>query len=207
MDQLFPGSKELSMSMRADPDDRSVADPRKTAPISAEAYSEYVREPSCDELWPDPRRIARRSAPPPAPKSHSPIFAAIVAILIGIMALIGLREKIVRFAPAAANVYAALGLPVNLAGLDLRSVRARIVMEGARKVLAIEGEIVNLRRNANPVPQVALTVRGEDGRDQYAWTTRAPKPKLEPGETMPFRARLASPPEKGADVLVRFAGI
>jgi hypothetical protein len=96
-------------------------------------------------------------------------------------------------------------LPVNLAGLELRDLHSRIVLDGSRKVLTIEGEIVNLRRQANRVPPVALTVRGENGLDRYAWTTQAPKSRLQPGEKIAFRARLASPPEDGADVLVRFA--
>jgi hypothetical protein len=55
------------------------------------------------------------------------------------------------------------------------------------------------------VPPVALTVLGADGQAKYAWTTPAPKARLEAGETIAFRARLAAPPAEGADVLVRFA--
>ena len=107
-----------------------------------------------------------------------------------------------RALPPMAGAYSAIGLPVNLAGLELRDLHSRIVMDGARKVLTIEGEIVNIRREPNRVPPVALAVRGENGLDRYAWTTPAPKSRLEPGEKIAFRARLASPPEDGADVLV-----
>ena len=136
-----------------------------------------------------------------------PGWAAVVAILMGVSALIALREKIVDVAPPAAKAFAAIGLPVNLAGLELREVRSHIEMDGARKVLAVEGEIANMRRESRSVPPVALTVRGEDGQAKYAWTTRAAKSRLEPGETIAFRARLASPPESGADVLVRFSSL
>jgi hypothetical protein len=170
--------------------------------IAAEAASEYVHEPSYDELWARPARPAEEA---PAPSRRLPLIAATIAVIIGATALIGLREKIVRIAPAASAFYSAIGLPVNVAGLELRSVRSHIVLDGARKVLAIEGEIVNLRRSPNVVPPVALTVRGANGLDKYAWTAPAPKPRLEGGETIAFRARLASPPQDGADVLVRFA--
>jgi hypothetical protein len=126
---------------------------------------------------------------------------------MGVSALIALREKIVDVAPPTAKVFAAIGLPVNLAGLELRDLHSRIEMDGARKVLAVEGEIANMRRESRSVPPVALTVRGEDGQAKYAWTTRAAKSRLEPGETIAFRARLAAPPENGADVLVRFSSL
>ena len=177
------------------------------AEISAEASSESARAPTYDELWREPRRLAASISVAPASKDRLPGWAAVVAILMGVSALIALREKIVDVAPPAAKVFAAIGLPVNLAGLELREVRSHIEMDGARKVLAVEGEIANTRRDSRSVPPVALTVRGEDGQAKYAWTTRAAKSRLEPGETIAFRARLASPPESGADVLVRFSGL
>ncbi len=172
--------------------------------IAAEATSEYARSAFYDELWRDPRR-SRVSEEPVPSRGRLPIIVTIISVIIAVMALIGLREKIVRLAPAAATIYSAAGLPVNLAGLELRSLKSQLVLDGARKVLTIEGEIVNLRREANRVPPVALTVRGENGQNKYAWTTPAPKSRLEAGETIAFRARLASPPTDGADVVVRFA--
>jgi hypothetical protein len=171
--------------------------------IAAEATSEYARGPSYDELWRDPRRPTQET--PAMRRSRLPVVVAIISVILGAMALIALREKIVRIAPLSATFYSGIGLPVNLAGLELRSLKSQIVIDGVRKVLTIEGEIVNLRREANRVPPMALTVRGENGLDKYAWTEPAPKARLEPGETIAFRARLASPPPDGANVLVRFA--
>ena len=193
--------------MRADLDARANADARFGAEIAAEAASEFTRAPSYDELWSNARRAPPSSEPPAAPVRRPPVLAAVVLVLVGGMALIGLRERVARLLPATAPAYAAIGLPLNLAGLELRGVRSRILLDGARRVLAIEGEIVNLRREANRVPPVALTVRGENGQAKYAWTAPAPKARLEAGETIAFRARLASPPEGGADVLVRFARV
>jgi hypothetical protein len=176
--------------MRASPDFKAFQNP--SDPFGAEGL---WRSPP-DE---SPQEESRRS------ESSALIFAAVVATVIGAMALIGLRDRIVRIAPLAAAPYAALGLPVNLDGLALSELRSRVSMEGARKVLLVEGEIVNLRRGAKSVPPLALSVRGPDGRDEYAWTTRAPKSRLEPGEKVAFHARLVSPPADGAEVLVHFA--
>ncbi len=178
--------------------------PRDAREIAAEASSDVARSPSYDELWGRPQRPAVRPLPEPR-RDRWPILATILAILIGASALIAMRERIVRLLPPAAGAYGAIGMPVNLAGLELRDVHSRIVMDGSRKVLTVEGDIVNIRRNQNRVPMVALAIRGENGLERYNWTTPAPKSRLEPGEKIAFRARLASPPEDGADVLVRFA--
>ncbi|HEY8262354.1 MAG TPA: hypothetical protein VIG55_14165 [Methylosinus sp.] len=168
--------------------------------------------PSLDDWERAHARLWR--APPPEEEpwqqrraSRLPVIAAAIAVMLGVMGLIGMRERIVRLAPGAASLYSAAGLKVNLSGLDLRGVTSKIAADGDRKVLTVEGEIVNLRQEANRVPKVALAVRGPDGRDRYVWTETPPKTKLAAGETMAFRARLASPPADGTDVMVRFAAL
>ncbi len=151
------------------------------------------------------RDIGRPRAAPAPRRASLPPVVVVLGLMAALAALLGLRQAIVRNVPQMAGLYAAIGAPVNLVGLDLREVRSRLVVEGERKVLSVEGEIVNLRRDATPAPPLLVTVRGEDGRDRYAWTVRPQKSQLAPGEKIPFRARLVSPPADGADVLVRFA--
>ncbi|MFY9658660.1 MAG: hypothetical protein WAK01_19095 [Methylocystis sp.] len=177
--------------MRASPDDRRF----QYSPMRPLGEAGLWRPPP-DEAA---EEKSRRS------ESSALIFAAVIATLIGAMALIGLRDRIVRIAPLAAAPYATLGLPVNLDGLALSELRSHVSLEGARKVLLVEGDIVNLRRDANSLPPLALSVRGADGQDKYAWTTRAPKARLDASEKVAFHARLVSPPKDGAEVLVHFA--
>lgn len=134
-----------------------------------------------------------------------PLALGFLLLVFGSTALIAGRQGVVRAAPWTAFVYRAVGLSVHLEGLELRGVRSRIVIEGSRKVLAVEGEIVNMRDDKAEAPALKLAVRGENGRERYAWTTPAPKARLDAGETVAFRARLVSPPDDGADVLVRFS--
>lgn len=188
------------MSVTGDREDRRPA----LREISGEAERGDWREPDYEDLWRRPARPAAHELPRAEP-DRWPIIATILAIILGVSALIAMRERIVRIFPPMATAYRLLGAPVNLAGLELRDLRARIVMEGARKVLVTEGEIVNVRRGPNRAPPLTLSVRGANGLDRYVWTAAAPKARLEPGEKIPFRARLASPPEDGTDVLVRFA--
>lgn len=152
------------------------------------------------------RAISRlRQLEMPAPGGSGRGLVYILAVIAAGIAAIGLRAPAVHAAPALAAVYEAIGLPVNLTGLALRDVRARSVRDGSRRVLVTEGEIVNIRREDNDVPSLALSVRGADGVQRYGWIAPAPKNRLAPGEVITFRARLAAPPEDGVEVVVGFA--
>jgi hypothetical protein len=107
--------------------------------------------------------------------------------------------------PASGALYAAAGLPVNLRGLEFRSVKSDVSEEKSRRILKVSGEITNLRTGLNHVPPIEVMVRGGDGQPLYRWTAIAPKVKLGPNETIVFETRLVAPPEAGQDVKLRFA--
>ncbi|MFL5109662.1 MAG: MJ0042-type zinc finger domain-containing protein [Microvirga sp.] len=142
--------------------------------------------------------LARLAAVPKAP-----VLALILVGLVG-GAVLG-RERIVAAAPATARLYAAAHLSVNPLGLDLKGVRSELVLNGQDQLLVVEGEILNRRGRDVEVPSLRLTVRGPDGLELYTWTNEPPRKTLAAAETARFRARLASPPAEGREVLVRFA--
>ncbi len=143
------------------------------------------------------RRLARL-----ARKLAAPLAAA--GLLAGPMTAIGARQSIVAAAPLTAGAYAAIGLPVNLRGLAIENVRARLGEGGAKKILVVEGAVVNLREGETAAPDLRIALRAADGRELYVWTARAPKNRLARGERVGFTARLAAPPEGVADALVKF---
>ena len=135
----------------------------------------------------------------------SPILAAILAVVLGSMSLVGLKEQIVRVLPASSVLYAAVGLPVNLRGLEFRGVKSLVSEGSTQRLLHVKGEIANLRGGLTSVPPIELVVETSDGRPLYRWTAKAPKPKLGAHETIAFETRLVAPPEAGRDLKVRFA--
>jgi hypothetical protein len=54
------------------------------------------------------------------------------------------------------------------------------------------------------VPRLRFTLRNAAGAELLSWTAPPDRPALGPGETLPFRSRLASPPADGYDVSLRF---
>jgi predicted Zn finger-like uncharacterized protein len=131
-------------------------------------------------------------------------LAGILAVCGSLMTAIAKRDAIVRAVPALGSLYAAIGLPV-LHGLELRNVKSTLLFDSGGHVLAVVGEIANLEHDVQPVPALRVALRGADGRDIYSWTATAPKSKLNAGETVAFRTRLAAPPEGAQRVVIQFA--
>ena len=146
------------------------------------------------------RRLASRSLP--APKRFT-AAAALLAVLV-LPALLAGRSGVVRAVPESAVLFAALGLPVNLVGLDLFQVTSSLGRTGDKPELVVEGEIRNPSAHPLPVPPVTITIRSEDGSLLYHWSVAAQDVRLAGGESTRFRARLASPPPAGRSVAVSF---
>ncbi len=119
--------------------------------------------------------------------------------------LVGGRAQIVRLAPAAAPLYAAIGLNVNLRQMDIQGVVSKLTEEDGRKILVVEGDIRNLADSSLAAPRMRLAVLDSNGDEIYTWTAAPPKSRLLGGEKASFRARLAAPPQEGREVRVRFA--
>lgn len=175
--------------------------------IAVEAQSARLDE------WPAAKLAANENLPIVKSPRRRHLFRRLRGVLFAagaaaaLMAAVAQREAIVRLLPGMQGLYAAIGLPVNLRGLDLRTVKSAMVEDGSQHIIAVTGEIANLRSVAQTVPSVRIALRGADGREVYNWTAPPPKPRLAAGETIAFRTRLADPPSGARDVVVRFAEV
>jgi hypothetical protein len=130
--------------------------------------------------------------------------AAIAASLLLVVAGLHQRDRLVRYVPQMAKLYAALGMPVNLRGIAIVNVASRIVNDNEESVLVVDGDLVNITERKVDVPRLYFAVLGKDGQQIYAWSAQADRPSLQPGEKLNFRRRLAAPPAESKDVSVRF---
>lgn len=130
--------------------------------------------------------------------------AAIAATLLTGAAAYLQRERVVRHLPQTARLYAAVGHPVNLRGIEIRNVSSRIIGEGDDPVLVVDGDLVNITDRKVDVPRLHFTVTGKDGQKVFAWSAQADRTSLQPGEKLNFRRRVAAPPAEARDVSVRF---
>jgi hypothetical protein len=130
--------------------------------------------------------------------------ALIVALLVILGAALQTRVAMVRNFPQTASLFAAIGLPVNLRGLIFENVKSSGEFVDGVTVMVVEGTIVNLTGKTLEVPRLRFALRSASGHEVYAWTALPTRTMLTPGEELPFRSRLASPPPDGRDVIVRF---
>jgi hypothetical protein len=133
------------------------------------------------------------------------LLVAALALIVCCALLVVERTRIARLIPAAAPIYASLGLDVNSRQMKLEAVVSRLTEEDGRRILVVEGEIRNIADEPREAPRIRLAVLDSAGQEIYCWTAAPPKSRLRIGETATFRARLAAPPEKGREVRVRFA--
>lgn len=148
---------------------------------------------------PAARRAAARKS-----RTRSRLVAATIVLAALVVGAVGSRASIVRTVPDIAGFYALIGLPVNLRGLEFRSVRTTKEVHDGTPVLIIEGEIANVTRGTADVPRLRFAVNDADEKELYAWTALLPRTTLPGGESVTFRSRLASPPSEGEEVVVRF---
>jgi hypothetical protein len=114
-------------------------------------------------------------------------------------------NAVVTLLPRLAKVYAAVGMPVNLQGIDLDHVSARFEEAGGSRFLVVEGILHSVSGGMLDVPRLRMTLLDDNGRPVYSWTASAGIKALAPWEAAPFRARLAAPPLESRQVTVDFA--
>jgi predicted Zn finger-like uncharacterized protein len=212
MAEAFAENVPPSISIPADQiaewTDPAPVDVASSPSIAAEQAPDIIVTPIKDMDQEKPNlKIKRR--PPIRGNSRKPIrIPRFAAVALGFMAvavagLVG-RESVVRFVPDLAGVYAAVGMPVNLRGLEFRNVKTLREMQDGIPVLVIEGDVVNVVKHAVEVPRVRLAVLGPNGQELYSWTALLQRSILADNEKVSFRSRLASPPPESREVLVRF---
>ncbi|MCR5877200.1 DUF3426 domain-containing protein [Phenylobacterium sp. J367] len=194
-----------------DPEDRELfedvaaeAAPEPEAPVAAAPQDDL------EVSGPDPAERPRPRAAPRPPPPKKPVGAIIawgsvaaVAVLLVAAALI-FRDAIVRLAPQTSGAYAGLGVPVNSLGLVIEEVVARPTFQGGRPVLAVTGQIRNLREDAAQAPAIRIDMLSRTGQPLAAKVVRPIDPHVPGGSKRHFAVAIADPPLAIAELALAF---
>lgn len=159
---------------------------------------------------PEPKRHERKSMNDTSGRRtggrmgrFAPVLAIVGVIGVSSLAIAG-RVPIANALPATAPLYAAIGIPANARGLDIRDVRSTWMEDQGQSYLVVEGQIANLRNAPSKLGELWLSLRDSSGREIYTWSAPPPEPRVGAAGVVRFKTRLASPPRDAQDVLVRF---
>jgi predicted Zn finger-like uncharacterized protein len=132
------------------------------------------------------------------------------AALIVLIATIGwgsvrYRQTIASLWPQSASLYAAVGLPVNVRGIELTNISYQQEYQDGQPVLSVTGKVVNISTRELPVPEIRVVLLDDAKHELYHWNFDAGIPTLKPGGESTFVTRLSSPPPEARNLNVRFA--
>jgi hypothetical protein len=130
------------------------------------------------------------------------VVAGVLIAAVGVALL--MRVPIVRAVPHLASLYARIGLPVNLRGIDIHDVVTRTEYEDGQPVVIVEGRIQNASNGTIQVPQLRFAARSMTGSEIYSWVLAPGRPMLGIRESVAFRTKFPNPPKDALDVEVRF---
>jgi hypothetical protein len=171
---------------------------------SDDAGANSAAPPAADIETLAARRMPRRTARRGMQARHSRLTIAILALVAVNLGLVAWRIEVVRYLPQTAVIYEAIGLPVNLRGLEFKSITVVAETHDGVRVLVVDGSIVNVAGRSTEVPRLRFAIRNKLGHEIYTWTALPTRSILAPRDELAFRSRLASPPTDSHDVLVRF---
>ncbi|MGV8853690.1 MAG: zinc-ribbon domain-containing protein [Devosia sp.] len=127
---------------------------------------------------------------------------ALIAVLV--FAYLGRVQVVQRF-PAMAGVYAAMGMGINVVGLEFSDVTSLQTLRNGKEVLLVSAQIVGLSASPMPVPAVVVTLIGPDGQGVYQWSVQPTVRDLMAGERSTFDTQLTLPPGDASRVRLSFA--
>lgn len=130
------------------------------------------------------------------------VVAASCVLLLGAAWLF--RVDIVDTFPRTASAYAAIGVPVNPLGLEVRDLRAS-PSEDEEGALVIEGVVANTTGRDRPTLPLRAVITGEDGSVLVEWVVMLDSLSLPARGEESFRSVLSDPPEGAAELEVLFA--
>ncbi|UJQ93781.1 DUF3426 domain-containing protein [Mariluticola halotolerans] len=115
------------------------------------------------------------------------------------------RTEVVRLFPDLAGVYEAVGLKVNVVGLEFRNVETLRAVKSRGDVMVVSGRIQNITGQQVKVPAIVVTLCDDAGVALYSWSVTPVVSLIGPGENVEFETQLNAPPDGVTRVKLAFA--
>jgi len=131
-------------------------------------------------------------------------LGALVLLLSMLVLGFSLRTDLVRWSPSLAGLYAAIGLPVNIVGLEFEDSKTVNTLREGQMVMQVSARIRSISSRPVSVPPVIVSLFNDKGVAIYEWTVSPTVSEMEPGEVMDFSTEVNAPPEGAVSVRLSF---
>lgn len=128
--------------------------------------------------------------------------AALAASATGMVAL---RQDVAELWPRSASAFAALGLDVNVYGLEFYDLTVERAFEGSTPILLVSGEVRNIGRDEKMAPPVRLSLRDSNSHEIFDLVNVISDEPIPAGAAAPFQIRVENPPADAVDLEATFA--
>lgn len=128
--------------------------------------------------------------------------AALAASATGMVAF---RQDVAEIWPRSASAFAALGLDVNVYGLEFYDLAVERAFDGATPILLVSGEVRNIGRDDKLVPPVRISLRDTRSQEIFELVNAISDQPVAAGAAVPFQIRVDNPPDDAVDLEATFA--
>lgn len=195
--------------------------PSPRAPLAAAA--EPASEPLTRERVERLRRAAEQPGPAPSAaakfraqqaermRRERARAAAVVwtatgaALAASATGMVAFRQDVAEMWPRSASAFAALGLDVNVYGLEFYDLTVERSFDGATPILVVSGEVRNIGRDDKLVPPVRVTLRDTRSQEIFELVNAVTDQPVPAGGAVPFQIRVENPPTDAVDLEATFA--
>lgn len=152
------------------------------------------------------RRSARAEAYAPETHRRGALKWLLLAGIVGALmtAIVFMRQTIAEAWPATASFYALIGMPVNLAGLEIDNIGYAFIEDAT--MIEVSGNILNPTSRLQDVPMLVVTLRDSGGNEVFSQEIASGLEQVAPGAARPFVIRVPNHPE-AKELKVGFAGV
>ncbi|HEV7275616.1 MAG TPA: MJ0042-type zinc finger domain-containing protein [Devosiaceae bacterium] len=131
------------------------------------------------------------------------VTLSVLALLV--LCFLVFRTEIVRAVPDLAGTYEALGLGVNVVGLEFGDFNTVLTQRDGVPQLRVDARIDNVSTRNVTVPPVVISLIDTAGNSLYEWSVQPEARDLEPNESVDFSTQLNATPVEATQVRLSFA--
>lgn len=171
---------------------------------------------------PERRQQRRRKLPPPvAVAARNKVqgrvrlingAAAAGAWAVSLLAAAGIvwtgvhhRAELVKIWPQSATLFAAIGLPANLYGIDIARVQVRDGVDARGQRIIVAGVLRGVGQGPVAVPYLKVALLDRQGVEKASWLVDPGISVLQPGQAQAFETQRRNPPRGQLTAVVAFA--